>query len=461
KQWDMSGSFSRPTVLLLNPPVYDFAFYDLYVKPYGLLRIGAWLEQAGYDVVHINALDYTDSLSIERLGACRRKSEGRGKLFRQPAQLPPGVPPIPRQFSRYGVLPESLEQQMRSLESPPDLILVTSGMTYWYLGVREMVRLSRKVFPRVPVGCGGIYGTLMPDHCLAVCEADFVTRGPAWPGLLQDLEARGLPLPAGKPPLHPLVQDPVWRDSAALRLNEGCPFRCDYCASSLISPEFEKGRVQEAVDFVLRLYREKGCRNFAFYDDALLVNWDSVLGPFLETVVRETGGNLNFYNPNALHIRYLDAEKLNLMARAGFREIRMGYESSDDSFQKLSDGKSSLSDFQKAIQAIRDSEFPLEHCQVYVLAGLPGQDPGELEHSIRTAAATGVRCRLAQYSPVPGTGLWEQSIRMSPYPLAEEPLFHNNNFFPLESRELDRNKIDAFRRLGLELFQSSLSSETD
>lgn len=460
----MAISSSRPSVLLINPPVYDFAFYDLFVKPYGLLRVGRWLENSDYEVHCLDALDYRDPLSITRLGACKRRENGTGKVFRQPAELPAGVQAIPRQFSRYGAVQESLEAGMKSLSAPPDLILITTGMTYWYTGVQEMVRLCRKIFPKVPVGCGGIYASLMPGHCRDVCEADFVTVGSAWPGMIRDLDALGLPVPRKAPPLYPLTGTSLWNESAVLRLNEGCPFSCDYCASSVLSPEFVKGRAGEAFDFTMRLFRDRGCRNFAFYDDALLVNWDAVLKPFLESVINEMDSmgiaaekRIRFYNPNALHIRYLDSERLNLLHRSGFQEIRMGYESSDDDFHRLRDGKSSQWDFRRAVAAVNESDFPLERCQVYVLAGLPGQEAGEVEASIRSASSTGVRCRIASYSPVPGTVLWEESLRHSPFPLDKEPLYHNNSFFPLEWEGLDRIKLDELRRLGLELHNQNHS----
>jgi len=454
----MKGSYNKPLVLLISPPVYDFAFYDLYVKPWGLLRIARWLSENGYETVFLNALDYYDILSTEVLGACRRKSDGSGKMFRLIQSLPAGVKPIPRHFSRYGIVPESVEFRMKSLPRKPDLILIGSGMTYWYKGVEEISKLCRRHFPTVPVGIGGIYATLMTDHCLKTCEPDFVSSGPVWPGMKDELTSRGFPVPSSGPGLFPLTSDPVWKDSGVLRLNEGCPFRCDYCASHCISPRFKGGSAREALAFAEALFRAWGTRDFAFYDDALLVNWTDVLKPFLEGVL-ERKLPLRFYNPNALHIRYLDREKLELMHRAGFREIRMGYESSDDEFHRQKDRKSSGEDFKRAIEAVRESGFPLDRCGVYILAGLPGQYPDEVEASIRQAASTGVRCRIAQYSPVPGTALWEQSVRQSSYPLEEEPLYQNNSFFPLETEAFTRSDMERLKRLASSLYQNH--SRTD
>jgi hypothetical protein len=44
-------------ILLVNSWIYDFAVYDLWMKPLGLLYIAAFLEEFGYDVSLINCMD--------------------------------------------------------------------------------------------------------------------------------------------------------------------------------------------------------------------------------------------------------------------------------------------------------------------------------------------------------------------------------------------------------------------
>lgn len=442
----MTAPSDAPRVLLITPPVYDFALYDLYLKPYGLLRIGRWLERAGYRASHVNALDYSDPVSAARLGRPKRKRDGTGKFFRRELPYPEGLVRIPRAFARYGIVEEALRARLADRKRAPDLILISSGMTYWYRGVREAVSLCRELFPRTPVGVGGIYATLMPEHCRRVCRPDFVTAGEVWPALRPELEKRGLPLPPGPPGNEVMTDDPVWRDSAVLRLNEGCPFSCDYCASRLISPRFCPGSPSGAVDQIRRLHRRWGTRNFAFYDDALLVNKREVFLPFLEDIIR-LDLPLRFYNPNALHIRYLDEETVRLMLRAGFQEIRMGFESSDDEFHESKDGKVTMDGFARAVEALKAAEFPLNRAAAYILAGLPGQRWQEAERSIRYASGFGLRCRLAQYSPVPGTSLWRESLLRSALPLEEEPLYHNSTFFSMEWEGFRRDDLERLKGL--------------
>ena len=44
-------------ILLINPWIYDFAAYDLWMKPLGLLYIASFLEEFGHDVSLINCMD--------------------------------------------------------------------------------------------------------------------------------------------------------------------------------------------------------------------------------------------------------------------------------------------------------------------------------------------------------------------------------------------------------------------
>ena len=66
----------------------------------------------------------------------------------------------------------------------PDLILVTSLMTYWYPGVQETIQELKSRLPDVPVVLGGVYASLCFDHAKQHSGADRVVRGPGEEGLL-------------------------------------------------------------------------------------------------------------------------------------------------------------------------------------------------------------------------------------------------------------------------------------
>lgn len=440
----------KPSALLVVPPVYDFAFYDLFVRPLGLLRIGLWLENGGYDVTLVNALDPLDCDTLALIHTDpgkqppSRTGRGTGKMFRKRIPLPPPLAGIPRAWSRYGIPEEVLRLKIGAAR--PDIILVSTMMTYWYPGVSEVVRLCRELHPGVPVVAGGVYATLMPDHCLNTCEPDTVISGEALPALGEILAGRGLPVPEGPVPAEYLIRREGCGDGAALRLNEGCPLSCRYCASKLLSPRFKGGDPERTARFLFRLHDTTGIRHFAFYDDALLVSKHRILFPFLRSVISENRG-LTFSTPNALHIRHLDEETVDLMLAAGFREFRMGYESSDETFHHRMDDKFSGEDFRRVMNVMRARGLTGDSAAVYILAGLPGQSREEVADSLKAAGDAGAFTRLALYSPVPGTALWPESVRLSRYPLETEPLFHNNSVSPLEWSGLTREDLNALKGL--------------
>ncbi|MEA1912085.1 MAG: cobalamin-dependent protein, partial [Spirochaetota bacterium] len=166
---------TKPRLLLFQPPIYDFALFDLFLKPYGLLRLGRWFEEDGYDVFFVNGLDYNEAVTNKALGSPRRYSNGTGKFPRMRTSLPRGVEYNERSFGRYGVLQDILKNKIKDIN--PDLIFITSGMTYWYKGVVEAVQISKELFPDIPVLVGGIYANLMPEHCKASSGADHVVCG--------------------------------------------------------------------------------------------------------------------------------------------------------------------------------------------------------------------------------------------------------------------------------------------
>ena len=439
---------TKPVALLINPPVYDFALFDLFHKPLGLLKIGRWLSDAGYRVNFVDGLDYTDEASSRTLGKPRRRRNGTGKFHRQSASFPSSHVGIQRRFSRYGMLSDSLEERISQIR--PHIVLITSGMTYWYPGVAEAVQASRKVWPNAPVIVGGTYATLLREHCARIVGPDFVVAGEPFTALAGILEKKGLPVPAAAGCDLVLPEKRVWRGSGVIRLNEGCPMNCDYCASRLLSRRFQPGSVGTAVENLEALVGQCGIVSCAFYDDALLHDKERAFIPLLEQIIARRFG-ISFYLPNAVHLRYLDLYTAQLMKAAGFREIRLGYESSSPDFHERLDSKVVEQELEGGVALLREAGFGRNEIITYVLAGLPRQHADEVEASIRHASSLGVRVSLAEYSPVPGTALWDASVAAASYPIAEEPLYQNNSILSMEWRGFSRGDLQRLRELTIAL----------
>ena len=456
--------FDRPEALLIYPPVYDFALYDLYLKPFGLEHLAAMLSAGGWNVRMINALDYNNPETITAAGRVRRKPDGTGKFHRQVVTQPVELRSIKRHFARYGILPEEFERQASAIS--PDAVFISSGMTYWYRGVIEAIELCRRLFPDIPIITGGVYTTLMPEHAARVCGPDYNAAGSltehsgtpteglsiAGRGLHAFLESRGLPgiAPPGRGLPGCLMDLSGNTDAAVLRLNEGCPMSCEYCASRKLCGGFFPGRPEAAFERLKFLNEKYDIINFAFYDDALLFSAEEVFMPFLRQIIdycEVTGRKLNFYTPNALHIRYMTSEIAQLMKSAGFKEVRLGFESSSPEFHSDYDNKYSERGFHRTIDMLTKAGFGREEIIVYILAGLPAQRASEVEDTIRFASGEGLSLSVSEFSPVPGSPLWPQCVETCRLPIADEPLYHNNSFFPMEWEGFTREDMQRLKKL--------------
>ena len=154
---------SHPHFLLINPWIHDFAAYDFWAKPLGLLQLASILRDHG---AHISYIDCLDRFHPHFQSVTQTQRQGRGAYHKTRIPIPPGLEDVPRQFSRYGI-PQSWFQEDLSNLSRPDVVMLTSLMTYWYPGVQETIQYVRKAFPDVKVVLGGDLCHALPG---ARCE---------------------------------------------------------------------------------------------------------------------------------------------------------------------------------------------------------------------------------------------------------------------------------------------------
>ncbi|MBM4294219.1 MAG: radical SAM protein [Deltaproteobacteria bacterium] len=415
---------SHEPLLLINPWIYDFAAYDFFARPLGLLYLAGLLEARGFAVHLVDCLDAPQA---------RAGRFGTGRYPKEILPTPSPLKDIPRRYGRYGISEE--EFQARLSRTPyPRAILVTSLMTYWYPGVTAAIRLARERFPRVPVILGGIYATLCPDHARRHSGADLVLSGPgedAVPAALaslglvsedpdEKLDLNSFPYPA----LHLLNH----LTFIPLLTSRGCPLTCSYCASRLLQPRHRR-RTPSAVAAELAYWQGRlSLPDVAFYDDALLARAEDHLLPILEELARR-GLNFRCHTPNGLHARFITRDVARWLKRADFRTLRLGVETTAVGETRV-DEKLAQGELEAAVAYLREAGFRREEMGVYLLLGLPCQDDGELIQSIRRVKELGATPVLAQYSPIPGTDLWPQAAACSRYDLAFEPLYHNSSIFP-------------------------------
>ncbi len=434
--------------ILINPWIYDFAAYDLWARPLGLLRLASLLRQEEYKIAFLDCLD---PFHPELPHLPKRKAYGTGHYFRQKLPKPSSLLDVPRHFARYGLPVKLFLKELLKL-GPPKAFLVTSLMTYWYPGVLEVVRLVKSVYPRVPIYVGGIYVKLCREHALKFLKGAIIISETEEDKILSFLKKEISPSGAKAPHLFPAFDLQRHIPYVVLTTSLGCPFSCKYCASKILQPTFKERPVEQVVAEIKFWHQNYGVEDFAFYDDALLVNFERRLGPILESLLLE-GIKVRFHTPNAMHIRLLDREKAKLLKKAGFKTIRLGFETLSSKRHQELDGKVEAEELKEAVTFLREAGFKREEIGVYILWGLPYQDFSEVVASLNFVAKTGAMPYLAEYSPIPQTPLFEEAKKVARYPLEEDPLFHNNTIFPC-LKEPDWNLLESIKHLARKIRQS-------
>lgn len=419
--------------LLINPWIYDFAAYDLWSKPLGILNIASHLKKTGCEIGFVDCLDrlHPALRKIEKNGFLTKSGRyGGGNYYAEEIDKPSVFKKIPRKYKRYG-LPIEIFSDLIDSEPEPDVILVTSGMTYWYPSCIDAIRMLKERFPDTPLVLGGIYANLCFDHAKRYSGADHVYKGSDIQGIIRLVYRLAdatpeLPLPDGAPSLSGGYELYDKIDYVTMRTSSGCPFKCSYCGWYLSEKDMKREDPLYVLDKIEYFYDKYGVRDFAFYDEALLYNAEVHIEKIMKGL---TGRKIkaNFHTPNGLHNIFITPELAGLLKDSGFVRPRLSLETSSECRQAATGGKTTNELFLRALDNLQKAGYGLDEIGVYLLVGLPGQPVKEVAESVRFAASRNVRIHLEEYSPIPGTPDYARS-GLSP---EADPLLHNNSAFPL------------------------------
>lgn len=409
----------KDRLLLINPWIYDFSAYDFGMKPVGLLKIGALLRKE-YEISFIDCLS----------GCARsRKESGFSKIKKEKVEKPHVLKCVSRPYFRYGISIEEFKEKLSRLKKP-DAIFITSGMTYWYPGVKLAIEIIKSFFPHIPVTLGGIYATLCHEHARLHSGADRVFRG-------NFIDNSDEPIP-----LYELMDE---HKVLPIMTSRGCPFRCTYCASNIFYPDFHQRDPVEVFEEIMYYRRKFGTRNFVFYDDALIFNSDSGIKSLLR-IIKSHGEKFKFYTTNGIHTRFIDMELALLMKETGFTDIRISLETSRPDIQTLTGGKVNNSDVKRAVTILKEAGFEKRDIGIYILVGGPWFDLETAKEDVIFVSSLGARAILASYSLIPGTMDYEAMIEGEIIPEDLDPLWHNKAVFSELIRPGSAGEISELRR---------------
>ena len=416
-------------LLLVNPWIADFTAYDLWAAPLGLLEVAARLRNRPE-----LAVDFLDCLGMAHPSVSeafhKKRPDGTGKLPSWSIPKPEALRrlAVPRAFKMYGISEDAFLAELKR-RPRPDAVLVTSGMTYQYPGVQRTISLIREFWGDVPILLGGIYATLCAEHARAHSGADKVLPGQAGLSLESALtDLLGMEILLGRSGWHPAFD--LLTDASALPLltTRGCPFHCTYCASHLLQPVCSRRGIEDCLKELMWIRDSFPARHIAFYDDALLHDAASHAKPLFEGIIREDF-DFAFHTPNGLQVREIDPELAVLMKKAGVLTVRLSVETTSERLLEKTGTNRKMGDLQSAVGHLEKAGYPRRELDSYLLIGLPGQTKREIEDSVRSVSALGIRSHFSFFSPIPGTVLWGDMATSGLVRDDEDPLLHNKILF--------------------------------
>lgn len=404
-------------ILAINPPITDFAAYDLWSYPLGLLTICGYLEWLG---VEIQLMDcrYRYHPWLVQNHPPQNRAYHTGQYYKTPFPKPSVYQAIDRPYSWYGLPSEIIRQELYSMTAP-DYILLTGMMTYWYPAIQSMVTLIRETYPRTPLILGGIYPSLCYDHAVGLTGIDLVVTQSSLQSLFdligigsnQEFQEK---LPGITPSFHLYSQLP----SAAWMTSQGCPFQCSICASPYLYHGYRPFPPIQSAQLLTELVQKKHIRDLAFYDDALLYQADDHFIPFIQYLISRRV-TVNLHTPNGLHVRYLTLEIARLMVKSRFKTIRLSLESAHPHLQNKMDHKISNPEYEKGVESLLQAGYRYQDFETYLMIGIPGQSLEQIMQSILYLAERNLKINLASYSPIPHSAMFQQHPPTDPDPLLQ------------------------------------------
>ncbi len=260
----------------------------------------------------------------------------------------------------------------------PDLIFVTSIFTYWSKHVIKAVLHYKNKYPKAKIIVGGIYASLMPNHCLKNTHCDKIIIGP-------------IPEVEKCPPAYDLVDV----DYQIIHTSRGCIRKCGFCGTYIIEPVWDcKKSIKEEIEENQRRqyeHNKKPLKKIIFYDNNLLANEhiENILDELIQlkkekkiTYVESQSG----FDGRILMKKPHLAEKLK---KAGFKNPKIAWDHRMRDAPKI----------KKQIDLLIDAGFPPKEISIFMIYNyeIPYE---EMEEKRQKCAKWKVQITDCRYRPL-------------------------------------------------------------
>lgn len=265
---------------------------------------------------------------------------------------------------------------------------------------------------------GGLHATAVPNEALRHFDSVVVGEGePVWQTLLRDFEHGRLdPIYSSIGHDFSLADAPMPRfdlldidryNRLTVQTQRGCPWRCEFCASSItLTPRFKVKPVAKVIDEI-RAVKEIWPRGFIeFADDNTFAN-----KPHARQLMRAVGQeHVKWFTETDISVAD-DEELLSLMRDAGCAQVLIGLESPtstglDGVEQRQNWKRKQLDSYAAAIERIQSHGITVNGC--FVL-GLDGDGPQIFDSVYEFVEKSGVQeVQITVMTPFPSTPLYRR-----------------------------------------------------
>jgi len=250
----------------------------------------------------------------------------------------------------------------------PDIVLITSGSVEYFMQTHAVAKITKAVCPSATVIVGGIYATTLPEEAIKDKNIDWLFMyhaegrlvdflhlllskneniysfaGVAYLDCLGNIVINPITQfigdisPMVKPDYSLIEVGPYLKQDhldyqfnspllmALIITSYGCPYNCVFCASRTISGKRIAYRpVEDIIEELEFLIKEKGVKSITFLDDALLANRPRIISLLNEIIARNYNIQWKAATVSAWH---LDDDLLSLMKKSGCVQLTIAVES--------------------------------------------------------------------------------------------------------------------------------------